>query len=110
MIADTSVAFICLPVVLQPSEPGRTTGYLTAYVADGLPVVKIAMVQPPKGYGSAFDATPRTYYSDQSTGLVETINLVKGGKYEIRANAGEPLVVQVPVAAGEYFQLPNVAG
>lgn len=114
VIADTSVAFICLPVVLQPSEPGRTTGYLTAYGADGLPAgnksVKIAMVEPPKGSGSAFDATPRTYYSDLNTGLVEAINLVKGGKYEIRANAGEPLVVQVPMAAGEYFQLPNVVG
>jgi len=114
VIADTAVGFICPAIVLQPSEPGRTTGYLTAYGANGLPAgnksVKVAMVEPPKGSGSSFDATPLIYYSDISTGLVQTINLVKGAKYEIRANTGEAFTVQIPTAAGDYFQLPNVVG
>ncbi len=112
--ADASVAYSMTQVVITPSSPGFTTGYLTVYdetgVAEsGVTITATVWDIADSLTGSSFDATPRTATSD-AQGLVQFANLVKGVTYAFARGTAKPRYIEIPDSAGATYALPVVIG
>lgn len=98
---------------LDPSEPGRTTGYIYCYGEDGEleSGVTIRIVSAaPTGSGVAYDSTERSETSSAG-GLVQFTNLFKGQRYVMyRGTSTRPYNILIPSDAGATYLLPSIAG
>jgi hypothetical protein len=109
----TTVTYSMTPVIIAPSSPGYTTGYLTVLDHRGNPEggVQISTQAVDGPDGLSLDSTVNTTVSTPGTGLVQFINLVVGASYIFwRGTSTLRRRVSIPLTAGSTFQLPSVIG
>lgn len=103
--ADGAVLIADEPTI-DPSEPGKRTGYYTCFDENGVVesgvVVTCWAVQPPSTTGIALDSRERTETS-AANGVVEFTNLVVGARYRFkRGDWDKSVLVEVPSGTGAF--------
>lgn len=98
-----------------PSDPGKTTGFLTAFDQNGDPESGVQFVVTMRQVstaipGASYDSTPRNFTSGLD-GVVNFTNLFKGLTYSFqRGTSGKLYIHTIPAAAGATYELPSNIG